>query len=230
MYSGEEAIFYLFLRFRLNWDGQDYGYFATYKLLVGFIGKDSSITSRKFWVEIERNSFMIFGIPGGVLAIGLLSYKLKFSDPLVGLICSVSQLSACFVYAFAHSTAMMFLGNYKKLVMTYPSKIIRLYILRYKCSMGMLLITGPAVDMWNSTMSLITKVMISKIVPETEIGKIYSFMGCVDALIPLIANPLYTTVYKATFEHVLPGLFFFISAVMTIPPFAVFGYSLHQSI
>ncbi|CAG7822444.1 unnamed protein product [Allacma fusca] len=163
---GEESVFYLFLRYQLNWDGEDYGYFATYRLLVGFVG--------------------------GLLAIGLLSYKLKFSDPLVGIICSISQFSACFVYAFAKSTAMMYLG--------------------------------PAVDMWNSTMSLITKVIIAKIVPNMEIGKIYSFMGCVDALIPLIANPLYTTVYKATFENVLPGLFFLISAIMTIPPFVVFGW------
>jgi len=36
---GEEAVFYLFLRKQLNWDGGQYGSFATYKLFVGFMGK-----------------------------------------------------------------------------------------------------------------------------------------------------------------------------------------------
>ena len=70
-------------------------------------------------------------------------------------------------------------------------------------------------------MSLITKVILSKLVPTFEIGKIYSFIGCVDAVIPLVANPMYSSLYKVTLDS-FAGAFFFLSAAMTISPFCVF--------
>jgi len=42
---------------------------------------------------------------------GVFSYKMKLSDPIVGIICSISQFSACFVYAFAKETSTMYLGS-----------------------------------------------------------------------------------------------------------------------
>ncbi|EDW85954.1 uncharacterized protein Dwil_GK23339 [Drosophila willistoni] len=55
------------------------------------------------------------------------------------------------------------------------------------------------------------RAIISHIVPISELGKLYALTTSVEFLSPLVAAPLYTTVYKATVNS-YPGAFNFISA------------------
>lgn len=55
--------------------------------------------------------------------------------------------------------------------------------------------------------------LISSIVPNNEIGKIYSFTSAFEAISSLIASPLYTYVYSSTFTH-FAGAFYLVSTVI----------------
>jgi len=68
---------------------------------------------------------------------------------------------------------------------------------------------------------VIPRSTISKIIPTDELGKINSFIGSLESIIPLVASALYTQVYSR-FLDTLPGSFFLISASLTIPPILIY--------
>lgn len=81
---GEGGVMYLFSRLQFNWDAGAFSTFMTYKTIVGFIGNFVSMI--------------------------VLTQKLKFSDPGVGIIACASQLVASVMFAVAGSPFIMYLG------------------------------------------------------------------------------------------------------------------------
>lgn len=63
--------------------------------------------------------------------------------------------------------------------------------------------------------------IIFKTVSSTETGKINALLSSLDSLTPLLATPVYTFVYSATFES-MPGALFLLSAAFAVPPVIVF--------
>lgn len=59
------------------------------------------------------------------------------------------------------------------------------------------------------------RTMISSIVPQDEIGKVFSITTSFEALSTFAASPLYTYVYKSTITT-FPGAFFFITASVNV--------------
>ena len=68
---------------------------------------------------------------------------------------------------------------------------------------------------------IVPRATLSKFIPSSELGKVNSFLACLESVSPLVAAPLYTMVYTHTFE-VLPGAFFLLSAALTLVPMAVY--------
>jgi len=60
--------------------------------------------------------------------------------------------------------------------------------------------------------------MLSKCVNKSDLGKIYSLLGSLEAAVPLLAAPLFTVVYNSTLET-FPGAVFLVQASI----FAVSG-------
>jgi MFS transporter, PCFT/HCP family, solute carrier family 46 (folate transporter), member 1 len=57
--------------------------------------------------------------------------------------------------------------------------------------------------------------LISSIIPNNEIGKIYSFTSAFEAISSLIASPLYTYVYSSTFTY-FAGAFYLLSTIIYV--------------
>lgn len=53
------------------------------------------------------------------------------------------------------------------------------------------------------------------------IGKVNSFYGVAEAMMPLIYAPMYTTVYTATIKS-FPGAFFLLGGGLTMPAVLIF--------
>ena len=53
-------------------------------------------------------------------------------------------------------------------------------------------------------MSTVIRSLLSKVVPDTDLGKVYSMLGCLEAAIPLVASPVLTIVYNSSLET-FPG-------------------------
>jgi hypothetical protein len=70
---------------------------------------------------------------------------------------------------------------------------------------------------------IICRAMISKLTGREEQGRVQSFVASLDALVPVIVNPVYGIIYRNTLDF-FPGVFFLVSAGLSIPPLVIFMY------
>ncbi|KAK9880156.1 hypothetical protein WA026_010027 [Henosepilachna vigintioctopunctata] len=131
------AVNYLFTRYRFNWDEVDFSIFATYSMVTNLIGTSISV--------------------------GVFSHLMKIDDAIVGIYSSVSKILSSFVYGFAKTSLVFYLG------------------------------------------------------------KVNSLFGACEALMPLIYGPMYSATYAATL-NIMPGLFYILGGILTIPAVIIFGW------
>nr|XP_022901640.1 proton-coupled folate transporter-like [Onthophagus taurus]XP_022901641.1 proton-coupled folate transporter-like [Onthophagus taurus] len=81
---GEMVVMYLFTRYRFNWDEFDFSIFSAYNMITGFIGTGISV--------------------------GLFSQIMRIDDALIGVISSMSKVLSSFVYTFAKTSLVFYLG------------------------------------------------------------------------------------------------------------------------
>ncbi|XP_050665510.1 solute carrier family 46 member 3-like isoform X2 [Leptidea sinapis] len=80
---------------------------------------------------------------------------------------------------------------------------------------------APLIEIFNGTSFIAMRSMVSKLVEKDELGKVNSFFGLAEAMMPLVYAPMYTTVYTATLKT-FPGAFFLLGGGMTIPAVLIF--------
>ncbi|RVE53552.1 hypothetical protein evm_001693 [Chilo suppressalis] len=80
---------------------------------------------------------------------------------------------------------------------------------------------GPLIEIFNGTSFIAMRSMVSKLVDKDELGKVNSFFGVAEAMMPLVYAPMYTTVYTATIKT-FPGAFFLLGGGLTVPAVAIF--------
>ncbi|CAG9822653.1 unnamed protein product [Phaedon cochleariae] len=81
---GEMSVSYLFTRYRFNWDEVDYSIFSTYSMVTNLIGT--------------------------TLSVGVFSHLLKIDDAIIGIYSSMSKILSSFVYGFATTSLVFYLG------------------------------------------------------------------------------------------------------------------------
>lgn len=82
---GEMSVGYLFTRYRFNWDEVDFSIFSTYSMVTNLIGTSFSV--------------------------GVFSHVLKFDDAIIGIYSSMSKILSSFVYGFATTSLVFYLGS-----------------------------------------------------------------------------------------------------------------------
>ncbi|XP_029344035.1 uncharacterized protein LOC100572522 isoform X2 [Acyrthosiphon pisum] len=127
---------------------------------------------------------------GTILAIWLMSVKLKMHDAAIGFIGSSFDLIAAVCYSFV----------------TQPWQLYAV----------------PVIDIFHGAAFTVSTSMASKLVDNSELAQLNSVRGMLETLAPIIIYPLYNQLYKLTFET-LPGAFFLLTAVITVPVVILFG-------
>ncbi|CAG9856338.1 unnamed protein product [Phyllotreta striolata] len=167
---GEMSVGYLFTRYRFNWDEVDFSIFSTYSMVTNLIGTSFSV--------------------------GVFSHILKFDDAIIGIYSSMSKILSSFVYGFATTSLVFYLG--------------------------------AIVEILNGTSFIAMRSIASKLVPTDELGKVNSLFGVCEALMPLLYGPMYNATYAATLQ-VMPGAFYILGGVLTIPAVVIFGWMYVQN-
>ncbi|KAJ3641051.1 hypothetical protein Zmor_027575 [Zophobas morio] len=162
---GEMSVTYLFTRYRFNWDEVDYSMFSTYSMITNLIGTSISV--------------------------GVFSHCLKIDDAIIGIYSSMSKILSSFVYGFAKTSLVFYLG--------------------------------AIVEILNGTSFIAMRSIASKLVPPDELGKVNSLFGACEALMPLVYGPMYNATYAATI-NVMPGAFYILGGILTIPAVVIFGW------
>ncbi|XP_046967216.1 solute carrier family 46 member 3-like [Vanessa cardui] len=80
---------------------------------------------------------------------------------------------------------------------------------------------APLIEIFNGTSFIAMRSMVSKLVEKDELGKVNSFFGVAEAMMPLVYAPMYTTVYTATLKT-FPGAFFLLGGGLTVPAVLIF--------
>ena len=78
-----------------------------------------------------------------------------------------------------------------------------------------------------STMQVIPRCIMSKLVPSTEIGSVTAFLAVFDCIIGISAGPFYSFLYARTLR-LLPSTFFAASGALMLPPILVYVYLLRK--
>jgi len=71
--------------------------------------------------------------------------------------------------------------------------------------------------------SMAIRSLLSKLVPKSDLGKVYSMLGCLENIIPLIFSPILTFTYNNTLDS-FPGAVYAVSASITGLAVISFGY------
>ncbi|XP_026676221.1 uncharacterized protein LOC103505018 [Diaphorina citri] len=82
--DSEMNVLYLFTRYKFNWDEVDYSIFSTYNMVTNLFGT--------------------------MFSVGVFSHLLQIDDALIGVISCMSKILAGFVYAFAATPFVFYLG------------------------------------------------------------------------------------------------------------------------
>ena len=59
--------------------------------------------------------------------------------------------------------------------------------------------------------STVIRSLLSKTVPEADLGKVYTLLGCLEAAVPLAASPLLASIYSSSLKT-FPGAVFLAEA------------------
>lgn len=81
--------------------------------------------------------------------------------------------------------------------------------------------SGPVFDFFGNSAVTAIRSIGTKVVGPDNVGKMCSLIGLVEALLPVIYTPIYSSVFTMTLDTV-PGAFYMVGGAMTIPAFFIF--------
>lgn len=108
---------YLYVRYKHKWDEIDYSVFSTFNFVIHIIGNDDVYIDN---YDINWRISLLF--LGTIFSLTFFSKFLKVDDAVLGAISSISKILSGFVYAFAPTPTIFYLG---KCVATFQTSIFQ---------------------------------------------------------------------------------------------------------
>lgn len=124
--SGEMSVMYLFTRVRFNWNEVNYSMFSTYSMITNLVGSSnvtlSLLLRYLLYCRNRLNTIIVIVYSlqivntlspgtGTMFSVGVFSHMLQIDDALIGVMSCVSKILAGFVYAFATTDFVFYLGK-----------------------------------------------------------------------------------------------------------------------
>lgn len=82
--------------------------------------------------------------------------------------------------------------------------------------------SAGTVDIFFHVKYVAIKSMLSKLVEQNELGRVYSVLGVTENIDSIIFTPIYSLIYYKTLDYI-PGSFFLFSNVFQMAALIVFG-------
>ena len=77
-----------------------------------------------------------------------------------------------------------------------------------------IIFTARCLGLLGGQSSMVIRSLLSKLVSKSDLGKVYSMLGCLENIIPLIFSPILTFTYNHTL-NTFPGAVYAVSASIT---------------
>ncbi|XP_071034459.1 probable peptidoglycan muropeptide transporter SLC46 isoform X1 [Parasteatoda tepidariorum] len=140
----------------------------------------------EYWAAFSFTEMIVFLVCSSVFI-----KVFKFSDPLIGIIGSVSIIGKNVFLAFAYELWLFYISN----------------IFGFLNGMG----------------NLAVRSLISKIVPENELGRVFSFLATCESIVPLLGSLVIAKIFNATIK-IFPGACYLSATVFLLLPLGTFLY------
>jgi len=137
----------------------------------------------------------ILSTASNLFLLPFLSYTLEIPDSIIGLMATMSYFSELVVTALAQSGTGYIFGKVKTSVI-----MLSLYNFLAKC-----------LGLMGGQSSMTIRSLLSKIVPKSDLGKVYAMLGCLENIVPLLFSPVLTYTYNSTLDT-FPGAVYAVSA------------------
>ncbi|ODM98083.1 Solute carrier family 46 member 3, partial [Orchesella cincta] len=152
--------------------------------LFGYIQNMYLYTNHQFgWAVKEYTAYSVsdsfMAISGGYVMIMTCMKIFKLPDAIIGIMSTVGIIVSQFVFAFAASGWMIYLG--------------------------------ASLQMFAGLISIVLRSMISKVVAKEEIARVFTFLACGEATMPIVGVPIYSYIFRHTLDT-FPGAMFMVSA------------------
>lgn len=84
------------------------------------------------------------------------------------------------------------------------------------------LYAAPVFDIFGNSGVTAIRSLGTKVVDQDSIGRMCSLIGFIDAIIPIVAIPIYTQLWSNTL-NTFPGAIYILGAILTVPDFVIFA-------
>ncbi|GLH07208.1 Adenylate cyclase [Gryllus bimaculatus] len=96
--------------------------------------------------------------------------------------------------------------------------------LMYSCvNAGWAMYIVPFLELMLGAGITVHKSIVSKLVPNSEMGQVTAILSMNEAIVPLIVNPMYNKLYQYTLST-MPGAFYYLGASLAFPGAVIFWY------
>jgi PCFT/HCP family folate transporter-like MFS transporter 1/3 len=96
---------YMFTRVKFGWTEMDYSLFSTYAMITNLLGN----IRRNMYVCVSY-LYILLIVSGTIFSVGVFSHILEIDDALIGVMSCISKILAGFVYAYAPTDFVFYLG------------------------------------------------------------------------------------------------------------------------
>uniref|UniRef100_A0A8D8M170 Thymic stromal cotransporter homolog n=1 Tax=Cacopsylla melanoneura TaxID=428564 RepID=A0A8D8M170_9HEMI len=167
---------------------------------------------------------VIFGPISGEFAIIYLYTRFRFNWNEIDY--SIFSTVNTFTHLFGTMFSVVIFTKWFKVddtivgVISVCSKIISGLIYAFASSPTIFYV-GPFAALFSGTSFIAMRSIISKLTSAEELGKVMSAFMLFEAIAPMIYNPMYSALYKATLD-IMPSCFFLLGEFLTLPAIFMF--------
>uniref|UniRef100_A0A8D8YG98 Thymic stromal cotransporter homolog n=1 Tax=Cacopsylla melanoneura TaxID=428564 RepID=A0A8D8YG98_9HEMI len=167
---------------------------------------------------------VIFGPTSGEYAIIYLYTRFRFNWNEIDY--SIFSTVNTFTHLFGTMFSVVIFTKWFKVddtivgVISVCSKIISGLIYAFASSPTIFYV-GPFAALFSGTSFIAMRSIISKLTSAEELGKVMSAFMLFEAIAPMIYNPMYSALYKATLD-IMPSCFFLLGEFLTLPAIFMF--------
>jgi len=167
-------------------------------------GQTYLFTRRMFhWTEDEYARLTTFtsllSVFSSLVLLPILSLRLGLPDQVLGLLATTSLAAYLLLTSFAQTSTVFIFANCLGLFQNQVRKLVKKR------------------DLINFQSSMAIRSLMSKLVPATDLGKIYATMGALENLVPIAVSPGFTILYNNSLDS-WPGLVIIFIIIIHIVP------------
>ncbi|XP_046384261.1 proton-coupled folate transporter-like isoform X2 [Ischnura elegans] len=204
------------------------GFTTLFGAVTSVVADEAPTDQKTFRLGMLQVVFIVGLLPGGLTSSATLRalghtgvFLLAGGACFLALVIALTNISETYIaedrnegtfFAVYVMSRKMKMGDATLALVSYSGACAGSLVRAFASDTGMMY-AGSVISLLHGAASPMMRSIMSKSVPQNELGKIFTLTASLEALVPLAAQPLYTYLFNNTLQS-FPGAFFILSALM----------------